>query len=89
MAAHLENALWYRKWNTVFFTVCLLSFSVPCIYLELTKSMTVEGRVILGGMLLLIQYGWIRSILLLRKALGIKRKTFHIFPYKFLSTEGK
>lgn len=89
MAAHLENALWYRKWNAIFFTVYLILFSIPYIYLELTKSMTVEGRMILGGMLLLVLYGWIRSILLLRKALGIRRKTFHIFPYKFLSTEGK
>ena len=74
MTKNIENAVWYRKWNTVFFTVCLILFSVPCIYFNLTGAMTIEGHIILGGMLLLIAYGWIRSIVLLRKVLGVKKR---------------
>lgn len=88
MTAHLENALWYRKWNTVFFSVSLILFSIPCVYWEITQVMTIEGRFILGGIFLLLLYGWIRSIVLLRKTLGHK-KTLHPFHYSFLSTEGR
>lgn len=72
MTKSIEKAVWYRKWNTVFFTACLILFSTPCIYLEMSGAMAVEGRVILYGMLLVILYGWLRSIILLRKVLGSK-----------------
>lgn len=76
MTKNLENALWYRKWNTVFFTVFFILFSIPCVYFEMTGEMTIEGRIILYGMLLLVTYGLARSIILLRTVLGVKKSNF-------------
>lgn len=72
MTKNIEHTIWYRKWNTIFFTVCLILFSIPCIYFEMTGAMIAEGRVILYSLFLVILYGWVRSIVLLRKVLGNK-----------------
>lgn len=70
MTKSIENAVWYRKWNIVFFMVSFILFSVPCIYFEMTGAMTLEGRLILYGMLAVITYGMTRSVVLLRQVLG-------------------
>ena len=73
MKKNIENATWFRKWNTIFFTVFLIIFLIPCFHFELSGAMTGTGRLILGGMILLLIFGWIRSIVLLKAVLSANR----------------
>lgn len=72
MLKNIENTPWFRKWNTVFFTVFLIVFLIPCVHFELSGAMTGPARIFLGGMLLLLIYGWLRSIVLLKGVLNAK-----------------
>lgn len=79
MSKNIENTTWFRKWNTVFFTVSLILFLIPCVHFELSQEMTGPGRLILAGMLLLLIYGWIRSIVLLKSVLNVNRSKQELF----------
>lgn len=74
MTNNIEHTTWFRKWNTTFFTASLILFLIAYIHFELTGEMTGTGRLIFGGMMLLLIYGWIRSIVLLRAVLTADRQ---------------
>lgn len=74
MTNNIEHTTWFRKWNTIFFTVFLILFLIPCIHFELAGEMTGTGRLVLAGMMVVLIYGWIRSIVLLRAVLTADRQ---------------
>lgn len=57
----MKFTIGYRRWNTMFFTVCFVLFLIPCIGYELSGEMTWIGRCFTGGMLLVLLYGLLRS----------------------------
>ncbi|SHJ78436.1 hypothetical protein [Hespellia stercorisuis] len=68
MSNSFENTTGFRKWNITFFSVFLVMFLIPYIRFETLGMLVLETRIIMLGMIAILIFGLVRSILLLRVA---------------------